>query len=171
MPRIKWGANGRDGRWVPDDVIEDKKTLRVPMILFDSNRTALRDTFQLDGADLDQFRPGFRMISDAQRAAVSNARAEMIDRATNAWRMDARKRKPEPDEDDDEDDQDESDARAKDARGFARRSQEGSHAGRHQAAHTDARLDGQRFRLDDLRKPSILAREEMIRKLQDAWKS
>jgi hypothetical protein len=167
MPRIKWDANGRDGRWVPDDVIEDKKGVRVPLYLQDSNRTQLTDTFQLDGASLDQFRPGYRVLGDKTVVRDNNirnlARAEMIDRATNAWKMDARKRKPEPDEDDDDD---ENGNGAADGR---RRQAHNPHQGQAPQGQ-DARLDGQRFRIDDIRRPSIEARDAWIRQMSDAWR-
>jgi hypothetical protein len=182
--RIKWlDAEKTDGRWVgDDDVIEDGGRVHIPMMLFDSNRTRLVDTFQLDGASLDQFRPGYRLLGDKARETVRNARQDMIDRATNAWRMDARKRKPpEPDEDDDDDeDQDEADARKKDARGFARRSPEGSRSGgpdqennSHQGPQAQGshdRLDGRRDRRDDLRRGALEARAAYVRDLQTAWK-
>jgi hypothetical protein len=185
MPkRIVWDSNGRDGRWVgDDDVIEDGGRVHVPMILMDSkrrDRVQLVDTFKVDDANLDLHRPGYRVLGDKTAVAHNNirssARAEMIDRATNSWRMDARKRKPEPDDPDEDNNgnDDEQDARSKDARSFARRSPEGSrswgpnqennsHQGS-QAQGYDARLDGERFRLDDIRRPAIEAWADYVMK-------
>jgi hypothetical protein len=110
MPkRLVWDS-ARDGHWVDDnDEIKPGQSVRVRMqdmpFLRDSKRTTLTDTFKIDDASLDQFRPGYRLLGDKARETVRNARQEMIDRATNAWRMDARKRKPEPDEPDEDDDE------------------------------------------------------------------
>jgi hypothetical protein len=181
--RLVWDSNGRDGRFVEDDyVARDGETIRTPMYLMDSkprDRVQLVDTFQLDGASLDQFRPGYRTIGDC--APHSSARDTYVRDLQSAWKMDARKRKPpEPDEPDNDDDQDEQDARQKDARGFARRSPEGSRSGGSnqeknphqgpQAQGYDARLDGERRRLDDIRKPSLEARADYVRRLQDDWR-
>jgi hypothetical protein len=175
MPRIVWDS-ATDGHWAPDSVAKDGETVRTPMMLFDSNkpRVNLTDTYALDGVDLDQFRPGFRTIGDAAtRDLGRNARDAYVRDLQSAWKMDARKRKPdpepdEPDEDENGDD-DEQDARKKDARGFARPSQENPHQSS-QAQGSHDRLGGQRHRIDDIRRPSIQARQEMIRSLQDAWK-
>jgi hypothetical protein len=171
MPkRIVWDSNGRDGRWVGDDdeVIPDGGRVHVPLMLCDSRRN-LTDTFQLDGATLDQFRPGYRVLGDktvvAHNSIRDPARAEMIDRATNAWRgstgacapIDARKRKPDPDEDDDDE---ENGNGAADGR---RRQAHDPHQGS-QAQGYDARLDGGRRLRDDPRRPSIEARADYVRR-------
>jgi hypothetical protein len=80
------------------DICQDGETTRRPMLLMDG-------------------RPGFARLSDAQVAERRSVRQSMIDRATEAWRMDARK-KPPPDPDEDDDDDDEIDPR--DARNAAR---------------------------------------------------
>jgi hypothetical protein len=92
-----------------DPVIEDGGSVRVPMMICDSNK-------------LLGHRPGWiAPLSEEQIAA----RQEMIDAATGAWRgsgarnlaLDSR-RKPDPDDDPDEDDEDQDIA---DARRFASR--------------------------------------------------
>jgi hypothetical protein len=167
MPkRIKWDRNGRDGKWVdgPDRVLDEGETLRVPLFLQDSKRTQLRDTFRLDDAGLDHFRPGYRMLGDKARETVRNARQEMIDNATNAWRMDGRKRKP-PDDDEDEDNYDEDENGTGD-----RHPKKADDAGCYQAADRDARQYGSDRLRDDIRRRSIEARAAWIRALGDAWK-
>jgi hypothetical protein len=169
MPRIKWDANGRDGKWVDDGyVAKDGETIRTPMFLQDSNRTQLRDTFALDGADLGQFHPGYRVLGDAQRAAVRNARDRWIADMSSAWKMDARKRKP-PDDDEDEDNNDEDENGTGD-----RHPKKADDAGRYQAADRDARQygsDPRRDGLDALRRPALEARAAWIRALGDAWRT
>jgi hypothetical protein len=49
---------------------------------------------------MDAHRPGYVELSDEQIAKRQDARQEMIDRATSAWRMDAKRKKPPPDDDD-----------------------------------------------------------------------
>jgi hypothetical protein len=174
--RLVWDS-ATDGHWVDNnDEVEDGTTLRVRMqempFLRDSKPTQLTDTFHVDDADLDAHRPGYRILGDKARETVRNARQEMIDRTTSAWRMDdARRRKADPDdEDDDDDDEDQQDARSRDARKFARPSQEGSHAGRHQAANQDARLGATGSSLLDIRRPALEARAAYVRDLQTAWR-
>jgi hypothetical protein len=157
MARIVWDS-ARDGHWVDEnDEIKNGTTLRVrmqDMPFLRDGRTQLTDTFKVDDAGLDQFRPGYRQLGDKARETVRNARQEMIDRATSAWRMDARKRKPEPDEDDDDDENGNNDARAQEKNP-------------HQRPATQSAHDRQHFsdrRLDDIR-------AEMIQRLTDAWKS
>src|SRR6516165_5286139 len=85
------------------DIIPDGATLRVPLYLHDAARR-----FQ-------GHQPGYRGTKDA---AVRDAREQMIRRAENAWRMDARRKKPDDDEDDDEDNSNDHSRRgAADARG------------------------------------------------------
>jgi hypothetical protein len=162
MPRIVWDS-ATDGHWVDDnDEIEDGKTIRVPMatmpFLRDSKRTQLTDTFRVDGVDLDLHRPGHRLLDAPSRAAVSNARQEMIDRACNGWKDLRHAGSPR------------TDAVQTDAHRNARPSQENSHQ---RPAHQgyDAGLGGERFRLDDIRRPSLEARADYVRRLQDAWRS
>jgi len=82
----------------------DGEVVRTPMLI-------------MDAAGVDLHRPGFCCATDATaRDAVRDARREMIDRATTAWRNDAR-RKPPDDDDDDEDD--ERERHSDDARGNA----------------------------------------------------
>jgi hypothetical protein len=51
----------------------------------ESTRVYVCDTFRVADADLADHRPGFRYATDAARAAVRDARQEMIDKATSAW--------------------------------------------------------------------------------------
>jgi hypothetical protein len=82
----------------------DGEVVRTPMLI-------------MDAAGVDLHRPGFCCATDATaRDAVRDGRREMIDRATTAWRNDAR-RKPPDDDDDDEDD--ERERHSDDARGNA----------------------------------------------------
>jgi hypothetical protein len=79
----------------PDDEVADGESVRVPVFLTDTVRFEdgephfVRATA---GADLDlaDHQPGFRYATDAARAAVRDARNEMIRRAENAWRTPAR---------------------------------------------------------------------------------
>jgi len=89
-----------------DEVLADGETLHVPIHLMDGVQRAIAGIDEL--ATFDDHRCGFRLASDADRAAVRDARAAMIQRLTDAWRMDAR-RKPPDDDDDDDDDDDEPD--------------------------------------------------------------
>jgi hypothetical protein len=163
MPkRLVWDS-ATDGHWVDDnDEIEDGKTIRVRMaempFLRDSKRTHLTDTFRVDGIDLNLHRPGHRLIADlATRGSVSSARQEMIDRACNGWKDLRHAGSPR------------TDAVQTDAHRNARPSQENPHQ-RPQAEGQDARLDGQRHRLDDIRRPSTDAWAAYVRDLQTAWK-
>jgi hypothetical protein len=165
--RIKWlDAEKTDGRWVDDDeVIPDGGRVHVPLMLCDSRRN-LVDTFKLDGAALDQFRPGFRTIADnvgAPNNIRSAARDTYVRDLQSAWKMD-RKRKP-PDDDEDPDD-DENGNGAADGRRHEKNNPHQRPA--HQSQ--DARLDGDRFRIDDIRRPSIDAWATYVRDLQSAWK-
>jgi hypothetical protein len=84
-----------------DYEVRDGEAVRVPMYLCDSLQRAIA------GVDLlADHQPGFRLTSDEERAVVNDARQEMIDRATSAWRTKRRRRR-----DDDEDDDDELDRR------------------------------------------------------------
>jgi hypothetical protein len=76
-----------------DEIVADGSSVRTPLYLVDAVR--FDENHQpyfvraSDGVDLSDHQPGFRCASDAQRAAVDDARQEMIDRAANAWKRDA----------------------------------------------------------------------------------
>jgi hypothetical protein len=63
-------------RVVGDEVARDGETIRTRLMLMDSATNAT------------PWRSGYAMLTDAQVAARQAARQGMIDRATNAWRMD-----------------------------------------------------------------------------------
>jgi hypothetical protein len=159
MPkRIVWDSNGRDGKWVddPDRVLDEGETLHVPLWLQDSNRAQLRDAVEVP--DLYQSRPGYR---DKVRDSVRNARAEMIDRACNAWKDLRHAGSPQ------------TDAHRADRALAPRPSQENSHQGPPAAAGADDRLraaDHRRDDLADIRKPALQAYTEYVRRLQDNWR-
>jgi hypothetical protein len=138
--KIKW-RNQHDGYLVENDgdVAKDGETVHTRMMMFDS---------------MSGRRPGYATLTDEMIAKRQEARQGMIDRATSAWRMDAKRKPPDDDEDpDNDDDQDEQDARSRDARRFARRSQEGSRSGgpnQENNSHQGPQAHGSHDRLDGL---------------------
>jgi hypothetical protein len=88
------------------DIIPPGSTLRVPLRLHDARARRLTD-----------HQPGYRVGDAADRRAVRVARQDMIDRATSAWRTDARRKKP---DDDDENNNNDRRRGAADARTAAR---------------------------------------------------
>ena len=77
----------RDGYQFDDDEqVEDGRTVRTPMMLMDgrNGRVFLSDTVRFD----ENHQPHFVRAADETdaRAAARDAREEMIDRATSAWR-------------------------------------------------------------------------------------
>jgi hypothetical protein len=70
-----------------DEVVRDGESVRVPMFLCDG---------------MDGRRSGYLQYTDAQNEMRRSARQGMIDRAQNAWRMDARRKKLPPDDEDEE---------------------------------------------------------------------
>jgi hypothetical protein len=120
-------------RFDDDGEVEDGRGVRVPMMLCDG------------------YRPGYVQVSDAHIEMRRRARAEMIDRATQAWVDGGRVRHREPRDDYDEDNlRRERDRRRNyDARGRV-----------NDAAAYDI--------ADAARTASYLA---MCQRLQDAWKS
>src|SRR5262249_10837827 len=64
------------------EMIEDGGRVTVNMMVMDSMQSEIsRQMF-----DARDHQPGFRHASDAERAAVRDARDAMIERAENAWR-------------------------------------------------------------------------------------
>jgi hypothetical protein len=62
------------------DEVQQGGSVRVPLYLCDE---ALQRA--IGGVNLADHQPGFRSLSDAERAVVRDARQQMIDRATSAW--------------------------------------------------------------------------------------
>jgi hypothetical protein len=86
--RVKWlDKNKRDGQWLDelDGVAQDGEVVRRPMLLMDSARTQLTDTFTVDEDVLAYHRPGHRALPEKDRTAVRSSRDAMIDRAANSW--------------------------------------------------------------------------------------
>jgi hypothetical protein len=79
------------------DEIGDGESVRVPLLLCDSvsRRFAFGDA--MDSAY--GRRPGYARLSNEQVAERRRARDEMIERATSAWRNDARRKPPDYDDD------------------------------------------------------------------------
>jgi len=88
---MKFSDDGDD-----NDVLADGETLRTRIFLTDRvvladdrphfvRHEAARDARAAD-IDVRDYQPGYRHATDAARAAVSDARDEMIQRATTAWR-------------------------------------------------------------------------------------
>jgi hypothetical protein len=98
-PKPRWPGDAYLGELSDFEVARDGETVRQRMLLMDSAAKP----------EPPVWRSGFALLSDAEVAARQAARQGMIDRAQNAWRMDARK-KPPPDDDDD-DGEDTEDAR------------------------------------------------------------
>jgi hypothetical protein len=147
----------RDGRWIEEEyVVEDQGEVRVPIMLADGPpRKWPGWVSPLTDAEvklLDQHKSGFRtadQLSDRQlkagaeiaAAGVMGARDAWIEQMSDAWKLDARKRKSDPDEDDPDDPDSNEDDRSRDSRALA-----------------------------DVRAPAIEARARWVRGLQDAWK-
>jgi hypothetical protein len=97
--------NKRDAalRAIGDEEVEDGRSVRVPMMLMDGRRPGL-DLADAQRAVMRQpmtpWRSGYALLTDEQVAARQAARQGMIDRATSAWRMDAKRRKPDNDDED-----------------------------------------------------------------------
>jgi hypothetical protein len=68
--------------------VKDGESVSCPIFLMDSLQRVVA------GVDLADHQPGFRSGSDAERAAVRDARQGMIDRAANAWKGNARRLPP-----------------------------------------------------------------------------
>jgi hypothetical protein len=130
----------RDGRWTDEDVAQDQERIAVNILMCDAApRHWPGYATPLSDVELALHRPGHRLADSATRSSVSSARQAMIDRATSAYRTDARR--PDPDDDDDDDDDDD---------------------------QANLRHESP---LDSIRAPSIKARDQMILRLRDAWRT
>jgi hypothetical protein len=155
-----------------DDEMRDGETLHVRMSVMDDamvvrgiavDASAHAPGFRTgDAADvaLEAYRRviGGQMLHDDLRARVSDAavrdaRQEMIDRATSAWRMDARRvRKPAPDDDDDPD---------------ANNDEPEGSGGQYNRQHRSRRKIGQTALPFESHAD---ARDAYVRRLTDAWR-
>jgi hypothetical protein len=139
----------RDGRYV-DDVAAEGERIAVSLMMCDSHpRRWPGYAVPLSAGEAALLRPGFRLADAATRDSVTSARNEMIARSHSAW-MDGKRRREPPDDDDDDDDLD-------------RENRDRQSVARNQAPRLNS--------LADIRRPAIEAREAMIRRMQDAWKS
>src|SRR3974377_1212137 len=106
-----------------DDCVKDGETTSCPIFCMDSTRGRMvagldyqhaYSNYCADAglpehprasadADLADHQPGFRYATDDARKQVRDARDQMVRRAENAWRLDARRKKPNNDDDDDGD--------------------------------------------------------------------
>src|SRR6516225_3722576 len=77
---VRFDEDGRE-RFVRNEAARDARTRKAKPPDDDDDGDDGDNT--IDAAD---HRPGFRYATDAVRAAVRDARQEMIDRATSAWR-------------------------------------------------------------------------------------
>jgi hypothetical protein len=153
-----------------DFEVADGESVRTPLFLTDTVRFEnhqphfVRATAGVD-LDLADHQPGFRYATDAARAAVRDARQEMIDKATSAWRT-RRRRK-----DDDDDDDDDGDRYKTEVMGAAGQNETNpSRIGVSSLSVRSWRGDDARS-IADARAAVTRSYHQMCRRLQDAWKS
>jgi hypothetical protein len=174
-----------------DCEVKDGESVRTPLFLTDTVRFENHQPHFVRataGADLNlaDHQPGFRYATDAARAAVRDARDQMIRRAESAWRLDARPQftcpechgtGKDPDGDSDDDKCDECGGTGS-IRGPNRLS---SFQRRDPGPYPDAdlRLDRKRRPpdddddddADDARRRKRAARDAYVRKICDAWRT
>jgi len=142
-----------------DDVLADGESVKVPLYLTDAH-----DDDELATFDAADHRSGFRLTSDAERAAVADARDEMIRRMCDAWRgpqrdaADARRKRRLPDDDDDPDEN--NDEPEGSGGQYNRQYEARGRIGKSALSHEVDGRDGARA-----------ARDEYVRRLTDAWRS